>query len=223
MNTPVGTRNPISIQRAATKAVRTIYLTPKTHRILAHIEGIVDTGADCMWHVLPKSQDRHVRRRYYQRRKASCVEQVGLDIPYPSGADVAVHIDGVEQGRQFIKVRDVFIVGLGDSFGSGEGNPDKPVALSSTRAADYGLDPQGREFLGFPTRAGKWTIMGDADFRAKAAQWMSRSCHRSLYSYQARVALQLALENSQRAITFVGFACAGSEVIAGLFQLYPRQ
>ena len=35
-----------------------------------------------------------------------------------------------------------------------------------------------------------------------------------------RVALQLAIEDPQRAVTFAGYACAGSEVTWGLFQLY---
>jgi len=32
--------------------------------------------------------------------------------------------------RHEIRVRDIFIAGLGDSIASGEGNPDRPIALA---------------------------------------------------------------------------------------------
>ena len=37
------------------------------------------------------------------------------------------------------RVKDLFVVGFGDSFASGEGNPDVAVRFSRERAADYGL------------------------------------------------------------------------------------
>ncbi|HUS98674.1 MAG TPA: hypothetical protein VMX97_18265, partial [Hyphomicrobiaceae bacterium] len=52
------------------------------------------------------------------------------------------------------------------------------------------------------------------------AVWMDQACHRSLYSHQLRTALQLALEDPHRAVTFAGYACSGAEVTKGLFVRY---
>ncbi|MDH3582535.1 MAG: hypothetical protein OEM91_18170, partial [Hyphomicrobiales bacterium] len=49
---------------------------------------------------------------------------------------------------------------------------------------------------------------------------LDQACHRSLYSHQLRVALQLAIENPHRAITFLGLACSGADITRGLFLRY---
>ena len=57
-----------------------------------------------------------------------CDNAVRLDIPYPAGARLTVEIGGIEVAATTIIVNDLLVVGMGDSFGSGEGNPDIPVA-----------------------------------------------------------------------------------------------
>ena len=42
-----------------------------------------------------------------------------------------------------------------------------------------------------------------------------RPCHRSLYSYQMRSALGLAVENSHIAVTFLPLGCSGARIDAG--------
>ncbi len=52
------------------------------------------------------------------------------------------------------------------------------------------------------------------------ALWIDRRCHRSLYSWQTRVALGIALTEPQHhSVTFISFSCSGAEVLPGL--LYP--
>ena len=46
---------------------------------------------------------------------------------------------------------------------------------------------------------------------------MSAACHRSLYGYQLRTALALAIENTQIAVTFLPLACSGATIESGLF------
>ena len=46
---------------------------------------------------------------------------------------------------------------------------------------------------------------------------MSAACHRSLYGYQLRTALALAIENKQVAVTFLPLACTGATIESGLF------
>ena len=53
------------------------------------------------------------------------------------------------------------------------------------------------------------------------ANWLDRKCHRSLYSYHNRVALQLALEtDTKTAVTFLGYACSGAKLTDGILLDY---
>jgi lysophospholipase L1-like esterase len=62
---------------------------------------------------------------------------------------------------------------------------------------------------GSPTAASDWNSHG--------ARWMSPACHRSLYGYQLRTALALAVENRQAAVTFLPLACTGATIENGMF------
>ncbi len=119
-----------------------------------------------------------------------------------------------------VVVKDLLIVGMGDSFASGEGNPDVPVRFSRDRSADYGTRSADRDLTGYPARIGPWKQIGDKSFIQENARWTDQGCHRSLYSHQLRAALQLGLEDDHRAVTYVGVACSGSEVTFGLFLQY---
>ena len=119
-----------------------------------------------------------------------------------------------------VVVKDLLVVGMGDSFASGEGNPDVPVRFSRDRSADYGTRSADRDLTGYPARIGPWKQIGDKAFIQENARWTDQGCHRSLYSHQLRAALQLGLEDDHRAVTYVGVACSGSEVTFGLFLQY---
>src|SRR5262249_61173415 len=45
--------------------------------------------------------------------------------------------------------------------------------------------------------------------------WPSGPCHRSLYSYQMRTALALAVETLHIAVTFIPLGCSGATISAG--------
>jgi hypothetical protein len=61
--------------------------------------------------------------------------------------------------------------------------------------------------LGDESRAGDWA--------QHSARWLSGPCHRSLYSYQMRTALALAIENTHVAVTFLPLGCTGATINAG--------
>lgn len=167
-----------------------------------------------------------------------CGEAVTIKkVPYPSGVVVSVQLPEGPTIQEPIAVIDSLIVGLGDSFASGEGNPDDPIEIKSTWALVY--NPQGpHTSAALPMRAAagesvprsershrngtqdvdEVAIQNDKKrFFAAAADWLSADCHRSQYSYQFRVALQIAIENPKRAVTFVHLACTGGEITSGLF------
>ena len=106
----------------------------------------VDEAADvtCTWLTAPRGGDE-LRGKVVTQ---PCNERFVLDVPYPGGADVKVEIGGREIAAADVKVRDLLIVGMGDSFASGEGNPDVPVRFSRERAADYGKSPKRSDLAG---------------------------------------------------------------------------
>jgi hypothetical protein len=188
------------------------YLNPKSHTVRARLKSLDDsTTVDCTWLTAP------VRGGRGAAATLPCDVEVKLNIPYPDGAWIKVEIGGRQVAEVLARVSDVFIVGMGDSFAAGEGNPDVPVRFSPTRSMDY--DAWG-SLRGYPARIGSWRSIGDQDFIEENARWLDQACHRSLYSHQLRVALQLAVEDPHRAVTFLGVACSGAETLDGLFLRY---
>lgn len=190
------------------------YLHPKAHKVLAYLSDRTSLTGTCKWGVYSKSG------KTLQEQKRNCNEQAKLSIPYPEGAIVRVSAGKVLYETS-IRVKDLFIVGIGDSFASGEGNPDEPVTFNEKRFADYGKIPQGGARLNhFPARVGKWKWIGDRRHSSTKARWNNRPCHRSLYSHQLRAALQLTTENKKLAVTYAGFSCSGAEALVGLLDFY---
>jgi hypothetical protein len=196
------------------------YAHPDSHRIVAELVDFPSAELHtCVWHANARTRGgRSVSLRQ------SCDKAIEVDVPFPVGMTLAVEVDGREVAEQDVRVRDIMVVGLGDSFGSGEGNPDVPVRFSRERSADYGKPDPKREIVaqlvGYPARVGNWRQIGDREFIANNARWLDQACHRSLYSHQLRTALQLSLEDPHRAVTYVGVACSGAEIVHGLFLRY---
>ena len=183
----------------------TDYTRPTLHRVEVRLPN--QTG-DCTWQVDGKP---------IAAAPAPCNSAMTVEIPYPTGADVVAIVDGAPVATTRIEVKDRLIVSLGDSFASGEGNPDRAVRYQRGRVVRYGsTDPQLR---GYPARVGEWRNTGDQAFTDGAAQWLHRPCHRSLYSAHARAALHLALADADEhtAVTFLSVACTAAEIENGLF------
>lgn len=192
------------------------YATPERHKVIAELKGVDEPSLTCMWVISP-ANDKASRGAVLE---SPCNEPVRFDVPYPTGLDVKVEIAGSTVAETGVKVRDILIAGMGDSFGSGEGNPDQPVRFSRERAADYGKAEKHPEMTGYPARVGAWQQIGDKNFIDGNARWLDTACRRSLYSHQLRAALQLAVEDPHRAVTFAGVACSGAETTFGLFLRY---
>src|SRR5262249_47361297 len=121
-----------------------------------------------------------------------------------------------------IVVHDALIAGTGDSIAAGEGNPDQAVRLSDQGfcfkrfgggeyyrpgRASFSGNKSCATMANEDTRAGEWA--------QQSARWLSGPCHRSLYSYQMRTALALAIENLHLAVTFLPLGCSGATINAG--------
>jgi lysophospholipase L1-like esterase len=200
--------------------VKESYLTPVDHAITVRLAGAVPVGATCAWSFDDGDGPP-------QQSTVDCAEGLNLRVRYgrPTVATVDVS-SGSDAGQRLsteIRVRDLLIAGLGDSIASGEGNPDRAVAL-----ADEGFC--FRFYLGLaaaqyyrPSRAGyKGGRACEApdtlqNWQRHSALWFNAACHRSLYSYQTRAALALAVQYSHIAVTYLPLACTGATIADGLF------
>ena len=195
------------------------YINPDRHQVVVTLVGMPEPDVDCRW-VTSELSGSSQRAGPESAVTRPCGEPMLFAAPYPSGLAVRVEVGGVAVASTEIKVTDIFVVGIGDSFGSGEGNPDVPVRFSPERTVAYGKAGSTGDLAGYPARVGSWKQVGDATFVDGNARWLDQACHRSLYSHQLRAALALAVEDPHRAVTFAGFACSGAEVTWGLFLRY---
>jgi len=167
------------------------YVLPQSHAIEMWLSGQnLPAAATCEWRIGGQLV-----------AQASCAERVsgaGVELPYPGGADISVNVVGEAPIVTSARVRDLLIAGLGDSFASGEGNPNRPVAFTDTR--------RFKNF--YPLRR-----QNDAGGNA---EWTDELCHRSLYGQQLRAALQIAIENPQAAVTFLDYSCSGASIEQGI-------
>jgi lysophospholipase L1-like esterase len=188
------------------------YIQPRSHRIIARVVALQQKDVTCTWRVR-MSGSPQLTAKVLERPCSAAVE---IDIPYPTGADVSVSDDGQIRAATTVRVNDIFIVGLGDSYASGEGNPDRPVRWRDDRVASFGSFASGIHLDGYPERLTTTVAYAGRNVHGPSAFWLSQPCHRSLYSYQVRVALQLALEDPHRAVTFLGVSCSGADIASGL-------
>ena len=196
--------------------VKESYLTPIDHPIVVRLTGPVPVGATCAWSFDDGDGP--------QSSTFDCAEPVNLRVRYGrttvATVDVASGSDANQRVTTQIAVRDLLIAGLGDSIASGEGNPDRAIALS-----DEGFC--FRSYLGGaqyyrPSRAGfKGGRACEApdtltNWQRQSALWLNSACHRSLYSYQTRTALALAVQYPHVAVTYLPLACTGATIADGL-------
>jgi lysophospholipase L1-like esterase len=199
--------------------VKESYLTPIDHPVTVRLAGPIPVGATCAWSFDDGDGP--------QASTFDCAEPVNLRVRYGrttvATVDVSSGSDAPQRLSTEIAVRDIFIAGLGDSIASGEGNPDRQIAL-----ADEGFC--FRSYLGTaaaqyyrPSRAGyKGGRACEAPdllpvWQKHSALWFNSACHRSLYSYQTRAALALAVRYPHIAVTYLPLACTGASITDGLF------
>jgi lysophospholipase L1-like esterase len=200
--------------------VRESYLTPTDHPVIVHLTGAIPVGATCAWSL----DDGEGAPR---QSTLDCAEPVNFRARYGRPTVTTVEVSSGPEAPQRIAteimVRDIFIAGLGDSIASGEGNPDRSIALSDEGFCfrSY-LGTAGGQYYR-PSRAGyKGGRACEAPdtlqvWQRQSALWFNSACHRSLYSYQTRTALALAVRYPHVAVTYLPLACTGATIADGLF------
>ena len=199
--------------------VKESYLTPTDHPITVRLTGEVPVGATCAWSFDDGDGP--------QASTFDCAEPVNLRVRYGRTTVATVDVSSGPEAPQRlsteIAVRDLFIAGLGDSIASGEGNPDRAIALSDEGFCfRYYLGSASAQYYR-PSRAGfKGGRACEApdtlqNWQRHSALWFNSACHRSLYSYQTRTALALAVRYPHIAVTYLPLACTGATIPDGLF------
>jgi hypothetical protein len=209
--------------------VKESYLAPLEHRILTVLAN-APLDATCTW----RYDDGDTPP---QQVTVKCEEEVTLRVrsgrPTITTVDITLPDNSIQRVSSEILVRDLLIAGLGDSIASGDGNPDRPVALAADGFCFRRFLGTARSEYFRPGRAGYRgdkacdlevrPSRSDNDWSRAGARWVSAACHRSLYSYQLRTALQLAVENPRIAVTFVPLACTGASIADGLVGSQPAR
>ncbi|UZE51298.1 hypothetical protein ONR75_12195 [Rhodopseudomonas sp. P2A-2r] len=199
--------------------VKESYLTPTEHPITVRLTGDVPVGAVCAWTFDDGDGPR--------QSTFDCAEPINFRARYGRPTQATVEVasgpDAPQRVVTQIMVRDVLIAGLGDSIASGEGNPDRPVALSDDGFCFRSYLGTASGMFYRPSRAGfKGGRSCDSyeplqAWQRQSATWLNSACHRSLYSYQTRTALALAVAYPHIAVTYLPLACSGATIADGLF------
>jgi lysophospholipase L1-like esterase len=99
---------------------------------------------------------------------------------------VSVVYNGTVGDSETVTPKDWLIAVLGDSYGSGEGNPD----VSRKRR--------------------RWPL------RDKRSRWEDRQCHRSAKSGAAQAAAKVEKADERSSVTFLHLSCSGATIESGL-------
>lgn len=201
---------------------RTDYVLPKAHTVIVKLKE--PPVGRCRW-IAERPVFVEANADLTPERTRPCGEEVEARIPFDpavtTGTGLRVELPSGEPVATTILVRDRLIVGLGDSYSSGEGNPDTPVevtrAIPKFYKENYNFTYDGAEKALQRTPSSSFPIRKNG----RPAFWTDRKCHRSSYSYHLRTALQVALADPKHgAVTFLGFACSGAEIVEGFLRDY---
>lgn len=181
------------------------FLYPQTYAVRIGLSnGLSLAGQTCTWSTSAGHLDQATAR---------CENSVDLSLPAAANgqgsqrATMTVTASGGATAQIDIQVRDRLIVSFGDSFASGEGNPDIPVSLAALTAG-WGIpDAPGYKQV-WPGR--------DAMNGVRGATWIDTGCHRSSFNQHLVAALRYAADRPQEAVTFLSYACSGAAVYNGL-------
>lgn len=174
--------------KTGTYNAKTLFI--KNHSV--HFDLVGDTLAgECIWKFDSKEA------------KGPCREGAEFDVAADTPFTVEVSRDELPIAtlKEPTGITTKLIIGLGDSFASGEGNPDHPTVLK---------DPKKLDNDWFQTKQVGEVI-------GKSAAWWDKTCHRSMLSWQTLYAIHQAITDTHRVVQYASFACSGAEIYNGFF------
>jgi hypothetical protein len=136
--------SPVCERKYSWGSAKEDYILPEAHTVQIQIaaDQLAGVTGDCLWSWQPRKPGGKA-----DGKKLACKEKLTIArVPYAldranSGVSVTVKLpDGRDLSERDVVVEDLFIIALGDSFASGESNPDRPVQFSGKRQMVY--DPK---------------------------------------------------------------------------------
>jgi len=118
------------------------YILPDAHTVVMQIspEQLAAAGTgDCVWTWQPRKAGGTAETKKQACNAKLVIKRVPFSLdPAASGVSVKVALpNGTQLADANVRVEDVFVVAMGDSFASGESNPDRPVTFSNAREMVY--------------------------------------------------------------------------------------
>jgi hypothetical protein len=118
------------------------YILPDAHTVVMHIapEPLAAAGTgDCVWTWQPRKPGAPAETKKQACNAKLVIKRVPFSLDRAtSGVSVKVQLpNGTQLADPNVSVEDVFVVAMGDSFASGESNPDRPVTFSAGREMVY--------------------------------------------------------------------------------------
>lgn len=169
-------------------------------RAEAAVVRLTAPGQNCQWQIEPKIATADMP----ERGQCQTSMRVSVNTPYM----VSVHSSAGRQTAITVRVRPITVVAMGDSYGSGEGSPDRP--------AMYPDVPTPKQNEWFMRR------VPGTQVPVIPAVWWDPVCHRSLLSWPVLTTLRLALESDDAVVYLINVACSGAEFIDGFFLAQER-
>jgi hypothetical protein len=135
--------SPVCERKYSWGSAKEDYVLPDAHTVQIHIspEQLTGVTGECVWTWQPR---KPAAAGKVETKKLACKDKLTIArVPYSldraqSGVSVSVKLpDGRELSDKAVVVDDLFVVAMGDSFASGESNPDRPVQFSGAREMVY--------------------------------------------------------------------------------------
>ena len=211
------------------------YVSPVSHTVLAKAQG-AEPGAMCQWDIAPIGGPLIGDKSLWHRRDAKinkpvtnspqpCDQQVRIEVPWAAdnsaGLNVTVTVisggNPLPSAQKTIRVTDFLVVGMGDSFAAGVGNPDKPAQMDWNTGIGFRSFWSGPARKVIPVRrGGSHSEVPTSNVYEAQSEWEDIRCFRSQYGPQFRAALHLAVLAEHAAVTFFDLSCNGARIIEGL-------
>jgi hypothetical protein len=209
------------------------YTLPGSHRVLLSVAGVDNATTKCtvktsvITTLTPKQFNQKRRTELFNQRRKEAegrqtnvgCQNIPVEVPFSTSGDAGVEVTVtlIQAGSQTdlpaqpIIVKDLLVLGMGDSFAAGVGNPDRPAQLTPNGGIIYGGGDTG-----LPVRDKGFTGADLQEISAAQAKWLDIRCFRSQYGPQFRSALHLATDLPHSAVTFLDLSCDGARIIEGL-------
>ena len=118
------------------------YVLPEAHTVNIGLSADVPAEGECVWSWQPRKAGGKAGGKA-ETRKLACKNKLTISrVPFSldraqSGVAVSVKLPDGTELTDVVAVDDVLVVAMGDSFASGESNPDRPVTFSGSREMLY--------------------------------------------------------------------------------------